>query len=759
MTKFFEKFRKVGVFAIILGLLWQSSALNSILHFQKAYAATTTTTLYAQASDGSGAINRDNIIGAPNDTYSTIQTDGQHVIGKSFDTTGRTETITKVEIYGEYHQGGPGPYTDDQIKLSHNKGATALQHNASDITDTQITADVTADKAWTWTDISQLEVRADLIAVGGVLDNIDLLIDALWVKVTYDLGDTTNPTIASVTTPKNNADYNASSIPAQFSGKAADDASGDGLNAKSTKYYLKNSSGEYWTGTKWANPTPTWLSTIHSETTGNTEVTWTSGANMPTWTDDAYYVKAKATDKQGNTKEGTEIEFYYDNTAPTGSISINDGAKVTSSQNVNLKFSVDESYIDKMKITGDLKQFKAATDATGNWQDYEAELRNQTLTDGTGFKTIEVQFKDKAGNVSKIYGNKIYYNPNATNIDSVNLNGTGGYSNENIHLEYMTSQKRTLTYAEYASNPEGSTAFTAFGKYFDLSLDSSEGVSNLVLYIYYTQADLDAAGITENQITGLYYWNDIVSGWEIYPNQTVHTENVNGYEGYIEVQLDHLTPVVLGADTEAPGIPANFKAEAKDAAVKLTWDKVDDADHYDVRYRKSTNDNDAVAYSEIYILTDTETEISNLENGVEYEFDIRAVDAADNKGEWAVVVQTPNLSKEELARRETLRKQVAYYGTIAAEPTEQKEPEEKVEEVEEEIITEGEVKSEEDVEGETQGARTAVTLGIIIIAIGAALGGYYGYQWWLGEGEVKKETLPKETKTPKPKKKKSNRRW
>lgn len=720
MTKILENFRKAGIFALILGLLWQTSSLSSILNLGHAKADsslinkivfTTTEQTIDQNTVSTGII---------------VQT--QRTDGTPEDMTVDTEFVLSSDsTTGQFSTDGSNWYvTPKSVTIGATDGKDSLIFYYRDSTSGvhTLTANVTGE---TWTDSQNITIN-----------------------------DTTNPIKATVNTPANDSYFNDDSMPTQFTGKVADDASGDGLAANSTTYYLKNSDGNYWTGTAWTS-TETYLSASNSETTGGTVTNWTSNVAMPTWQDGKYYVKAKATDKASvpNDYEGAEIYFYYDNTAPTGSITINSGIKVTSSQTVNLNFSSDDSNIYQMKVHGDFKN------SSNDWQSYTTELANQQLTDGAGSKLIQVQFKDKAGNVSEVYGNKIYFSPTATNIESTTINGTAGYTKDNIHLEYMTTQNRTLTYSEYSSNPAGTTTFTAFGKYFDLSLDSNEGVSNLVLYIYYTQADLDAMGITENQITGLYYWNDTVSGWELYPRQKVVTTNTDGYAGYVRVELDHLTPMTLGADTTAPAIPSTFKAEAKDSKVLLTWNKVSDADHYDIRYRKSTSNNDKVAYSSIYTTKDNETEISGLENDVEYEFDIRAVDSADNKGEWAVVVAKPQLSAQEIARRAELQKQVAYYGATASQSAStssssinQENP------TDEEIITDGQINTGDETSSETEGARTAVTLGIIIIAIGAALGGYYGYQWWLGDGEVEEETMPKEKKTPKAKKKnKANRRW
>src|SRR5439155_251705 len=59
--------------------------------------------------------------------------------------------------------------------------------------------------------------------------------------VTFTL-DKTNPITASVTTPSSGSSYTAATVPASWSGSAADNAGGVGLNADSTTFTLKRSS-------------------------------------------------------------------------------------------------------------------------------------------------------------------------------------------------------------------------------------------------------------------------------------------------------------------------------------------------------------------------------------------------------------------------------------------------------------------------------------------------------------------------------------
>src|SRR5207245_1644068 len=127
------------------------------------------------------------------------------------------------------------------------------------------------------------------------------------------------PSTASVTTPADGSMYRAATVPAGFSGSAADGTGGAGLNANSTTFTLqRNSDNFYWTGSAWQAAVSN-LATAHSATTSNTAAAWTSSATLPTWaleSDGVYTVQATATDKVGNTFTGAAGSFTLDKTAP-----------------------------------------------------------------------------------------------------------------------------------------------------------------------------------------------------------------------------------------------------------------------------------------------------------------------------------------------------------------------------------------------------------------------------------------------------------
>src|SRR5439155_874059 len=136
--------------------------------------------------------------------------------------------------------------------------------------------------------------------------------------VTFNL-DHTAPT-ASETTRADESGFQAAAVPASFSGSAADNSGGVGLNANSTTLTLQRGTDSlYWNGSTWQSGSFA-LAATNGATTGNTAATWTSNTTLPTWaseSDGTFAVQATVTDKAGNTFTGTAITFSLENAAPS----------------------------------------------------------------------------------------------------------------------------------------------------------------------------------------------------------------------------------------------------------------------------------------------------------------------------------------------------------------------------------------------------------------------------------------------------------
>ncbi|MEM2840270.1 MAG: hypothetical protein QXN62_01735 [Candidatus Bathyarchaeia archaeon] len=85
-----------------------------------------------------------------------------------------------------------------------------------------------------------------------------------------------------------------------------------------------------------------------------------------------------------------------------------------------------------------------------------------------------------------------------------------------------TTGTPTVTVATYTSNPGGTPTFSALGKYVDVQIDNAAGVTQILIKVYYTDAEVAASGITESTLK-LYWWTG--SAWVACSDTGVDTVN------------------------------------------------------------------------------------------------------------------------------------------------------------------------------------------------------------------------------------------
>jgi len=494
---------------------------------------------------------------------------------------------------------------------------------------------------------------------------------------------------------------------------------------------------------------------LWSKVSGPGTITFGS-ANLGTTTmlasqDGSYVIRLTVTDNAGNTNYD-EMTLTWDTTAPTGTITINNKATVSSTNNVALTLTTDDAAW--MMISN------AVDFAGAGWQTFNAS-KSWTLDATNGTKAVYVKFKDAVGNISQAYSDSVTLDSNINSVVTNNI----GVGNQTLSpsggLEIIADglTTTTLTTATYTQNPGSSmpTGINAFGKYYEMAFDSSTSVSWPVLVkIYYTLADLNAAGISsESQLMGIYYWDTQSLAWKLYANTGVNTNDVIinniSYAGYVWAMADHFTPIIIGSDITAPTKPANFTATSGDGKISLKWEKVLDAQGYYVRYREGTSIDDK-AYTTVYLSGNNtlSTEITGLKNSTLYEFGIQAIDLANNKSEWGVIVASPVASEttqvaiSQAPLTSTTSRSIASSTTKNSEgqveiTTNPNGPEVTVAGPTDE---EGKIKAEQS--STTNWTRFWVTIAILLVAFGAGYGGYYGYQALL----VKEENPKGKSKKP-----------
>jgi hypothetical protein len=107
-----------------------------------------------------------------------------------------------------------------------------------------------------------------------------------------------------------------------------------------------------------------------------------------------------ATDKAANVEDKKTLTIKIDKSAPTGTVSINDGASRTRSRSVTLTLSATDpspgSGVSQMRISNTQSGLSSAT-----WEAYST-TKEWSLSSGKGTKTVYVQYRDRAGNLSAL---------------------------------------------------------------------------------------------------------------------------------------------------------------------------------------------------------------------------------------------------------------------------------------------------------------------------------------------------------------------
>jgi hypothetical protein len=175
------------------------------------------------------------------------------------------------------------------------------------------------------------------------------------------------------------------------------------------------------TATNFSNPISA------TATAGNTYADLTGLA-----ADAAYHLRVRAIDDQGRVSGWTSYggnestaDVTIDQTAPSGTVSINGGAEYASSNTVTLTTTASDtggSNVSQMRISND------GTFDTENWETYAA-TKAWTLAAGEGTKTVYVQYRDNAGNLSgESQTSQADFSAGVPNSSGVSIN-PGGYIN------------------------------------------------------------------------------------------------------------------------------------------------------------------------------------------------------------------------------------------------------------------------------------------------------------------------------------------
>ncbi|KKT93430.1 MAG: S-layer domain protein, partial [Parcubacteria group bacterium GW2011_GWC1_45_14] len=139
--------------------------------------------------------------------------------------------------------------------------------------------------------------------------------------------------------------------------------------------------------------------------------------------DGTYVITATITDEAGNTTDKT-LNLSWDTQAPNGSLTIGEGGEYSTTSSVTLSITADDgagSGVSDMRFSND-------NSIWSDWEGYAATKESWTLSSGDGSKTVYVELRDGAQNVSQAYQAAVTLDTTAPTIDGVSADkGTGKY--------------------------------------------------------------------------------------------------------------------------------------------------------------------------------------------------------------------------------------------------------------------------------------------------------------------------------------------
>jgi hypothetical protein len=180
-------------------------------------------------------------------------------------------------------------------------------------------------------------------------------------------------------------------------------------------------------------------------------------------------------DLAGNISSSIFDTIFLDTVLPTGSVKINNDTAYTTSTNVTLQITGIDS-------DSGLYQMRFSNDGTtwGSWLPY-ATSYSHTLTSTNGSKTVYMQLKDNAGNISDSYTDTIILD-NVAPDGTVKINNGATYTNNqsvNINLTYSDAtsgvyQMQVSTASDFSGASWVSTSTTT-----SISLTTGDGTKTV----------------------------------------------------------------------------------------------------------------------------------------------------------------------------------------------------------------------------------------------------------------------------------------
>jgi hypothetical protein len=188
-------------------------------------------------------------------------------------------------------------------------------------------------------------------------------------------------------------------------------------------------------------------------------------------------------------------------------------------------------------------------------QTYLTYYCNRTFSKN-GTYTFNFWAIDTKGN---IISSNIQYFWITSNYSIIELQSGNNVINitDEITISLNITQSTNMTYIGYYENPypDAVRPPDTLDTYFNIAVDNESTILwPINITMYYIQHDLDESNVTENNLIGLFYWNETNEKWEFYNDTGVNTTDINNFAGYLWANAYHLTPIVSSGDITPPEI-------------------------------------------------------------------------------------------------------------------------------------------------------------------------------------------------------------
>ncbi|MEY2365595.1 S-layer homology domain-containing protein [Lysinibacillus capsici] len=186
-------------------------------------------------------------------------------------------------------------------------------------------------------------------------------------------------------------------------------------------------------------------------------------------TKNSYKITIRVTDEAGNTLDKEFTIQITKNNAPSGSIIVNGGQISTSSINVTLTLTATD-------LEGEAIEMRFSNDGI-TWSSWESKIstKSWTLSHGEGSKTVYMQLRDTAGNISNTFSDTIVLDTTPPVITGVTNNGV---YNTDVTISFNEGTA-TLNGATFSS---GTTVSTS-GNYTLVATDSAGNTTTITFMI------------------------------------------------------------------------------------------------------------------------------------------------------------------------------------------------------------------------------------------------------------------------------------